>query len=140
MEMPEVQGTAAPHGAPHELAATLPDVVFLGAGAFGVPVLRMLADAGRVALVVSQPDRVAGRGKQLTPTPMTQAKLPPCVCVASSNMPASFAPPTTISLGHFSSARCPRRGASVAASATPATKPSCGAQSGVAAFTSKRLA
>lgn len=52
-------------------AATLPDVVFFGSGAFGLPVLRMLADAGRVALVVSQPDRVAGRGKQLTPTPVS---------------------------------------------------------------------
>jgi methionyl-tRNA formyltransferase len=49
----------------------LPDVVFLGAGAFGLPVLRMLADTGRVALVVSQPDRAAGRGKQLTPTPVS---------------------------------------------------------------------
>ena len=70
-----MQGAPAPHGTPHELAATLPDVVFLGAGAFGVPVLRMLADAGRVALVVSQPDRVAGRGKQLTPTPISEFAL-----------------------------------------------------------------
>jgi len=51
--------------------ASLPEVVFLGSGEFGVPVLRMLADAGRVALVVSQPDREAGRGKKLTPTPVT---------------------------------------------------------------------
>ena len=56
-------------------AATLPDVVFFGSGAFGLPVLRMLADAGRVALVVSQPDRIAGRGKQLTPTPVTEFAL-----------------------------------------------------------------
>jgi methionyl-tRNA formyltransferase len=55
--------------------AALPDVVFLGAGAFGLPVLRMLADAGRVALVVSQPDRAAGRGKQLTPTPISEFAL-----------------------------------------------------------------
>jgi methionyl-tRNA formyltransferase len=49
----------------------LPMVVFFGSGEFGVPVLRALADAGRVALVVSQPDREAGRGKQLTPTPVS---------------------------------------------------------------------
>ena len=53
----------------------LPDVVFFGSGAFGLPVLRMLAEAGRVALVVSQPDRVAGRGKQLTPTPVSEFAL-----------------------------------------------------------------
>jgi methionyl-tRNA formyltransferase len=55
----------------HRHGESLPDVVFLGAGAFGLPTLRMLADAGRVALVVSQPDRAAGRGKQLTPTPVS---------------------------------------------------------------------
>lgn len=55
----------------HRRAESLPEVVFLGAGAFGLPTLRMLADAGRVALVVSQPDRAAGRGKQLTPTPVS---------------------------------------------------------------------
>ena len=53
----------------------LPDVVFFGSGAFGLPVLRMLAEAGRVALVVSQPDRVAGRGKQITPTPVSEFAL-----------------------------------------------------------------
>ena len=47
----------------HRREESLPDVVFLGAGAFGIPTLRMLADAGRVSLVVSQPDRAAGRGK-----------------------------------------------------------------------------
>ena len=75
MGMPEMEGATAAHGTPHEAPATLPDVVFLGAGAFGVPVLRMLADAGRVALVVSQPDRVAGRGKQMTPTPISEFAL-----------------------------------------------------------------
>ncbi len=49
----------------------LPDVVFLGAGEFGLPTLRALADAGRVALVVSQPDRESGRGKRLAPTPIS---------------------------------------------------------------------
>jgi len=66
---------AAERSASRRDPASLPDVVFLGAGAFGLPVLRMLADAGRVALVVSQPDRAAGRGKQLTPTPVSEFAL-----------------------------------------------------------------
>jgi methionyl-tRNA formyltransferase len=53
----------------------LPEVVFLGAGAFGVPTLEALARAGRVALVVSQPDREAGRGKRPTPTPVSEFAL-----------------------------------------------------------------
>lgn len=52
------------------MAEELPEVVFLGSGAFGLPVLRMLADAGRVALAVSQPDRPSGRGKRMEPTPV----------------------------------------------------------------------
>lgn len=53
----------------------LPEVVFLGSGAFGLPVLRMLEQAGRVAAVVSQPDREAGRGKRSTPTPVSEFAL-----------------------------------------------------------------
>lgn len=45
-------------------------VVFFGSGAFGVPTLEALARDHEVALVVSQPDRPAGRGKALTPTPL----------------------------------------------------------------------
>ena len=45
-------------------------VVFLGSGAFGVPTLAHLAAAHRVVGVVSQPDRPAGRGGALTPTPI----------------------------------------------------------------------
>ncbi len=45
-------------------------LVFLGAGAFGIPSLEALARAHEVALVVTQPDRPAGRGKVLTPTPI----------------------------------------------------------------------
>jgi methionyl-tRNA formyltransferase len=55
--------------------AVLPEVVFLGAGAFGIPVLESLARAGRVRLVVSQPDREAGRGKRPTPTPVSEFAL-----------------------------------------------------------------
>jgi len=43
-------------------------LVFLGAGAFGIPSLEALAREHEIALVVTQPDRPAGRGKVLTPT------------------------------------------------------------------------
>lgn len=46
-------------------------VIFAGSGAFGLPTLRALAGAGhRIAQVVTQPDRPAGRGRKLTPTPI----------------------------------------------------------------------
>lgn len=45
-------------------------VVFFGSGAFGVPTLRMLAQRHEVVAVVTQPDRPAGRGKTLSPTPI----------------------------------------------------------------------
>lgn len=52
-------------------ATQLPRVVFFGSGEFGVPVLHALHSAGAVALVVSQPDKPAGRGSALTPTPVS---------------------------------------------------------------------
>jgi methionyl-tRNA formyltransferase len=45
-------------------------LVFLGAGAFGLPSLDSLAREHEIALVVTQPDRPAGRGKVMTPTPI----------------------------------------------------------------------
>ncbi len=45
-------------------------LVFLGSGAFGLPTLRSLAREHDIAAVVSQPDRPAGRGSKLTPTPI----------------------------------------------------------------------
>jgi methionyl-tRNA formyltransferase len=50
-------------------------VVFLGSGAFGLPTLEALVAEHEVALVVSQPDRPAGRGKTLTPTPVAARAL-----------------------------------------------------------------
>jgi methionyl-tRNA formyltransferase len=45
--------------------------VFFGSPAFAVPSLAALLDAGHeLALVVSQPDRPAGRGRQLSPPPV----------------------------------------------------------------------
>lgn len=46
------------------------DVVFLGSGAFGVPTLEMLAREHTITGIVTQPDRKAGRGGKMTPTPV----------------------------------------------------------------------
>ena len=46
------------------------DLVFFGSGAFGLPTLRALAREHRLVGVVTQPDRPAGRGGSLTPTPI----------------------------------------------------------------------
>ena len=43
-------------------------IVFMGSPAFAVPSLKGVADS--VVGVVTQPDRPAGRGKQLTPCPV----------------------------------------------------------------------
>lgn len=46
-------------------------IVFVGTGAFGAPCLRALVAAGmEVALVVTQPDRPAGRSRDLRPSPI----------------------------------------------------------------------
>ena len=47
-------------------------LVFMGSGAFGLPTARALAAEHEIALVVSQPDRTAGRGRQLRPTPISE--------------------------------------------------------------------
>jgi len=46
------------------------DLVFFGSGAFGLPTLERLAARHRVRGIVTQPDRPAGRGGRLTPTPI----------------------------------------------------------------------
>ena len=54
---------------------TLPlAILFAGSGEFGVPTLRAIVAAGhRVPLVVTQPDKPAGRGRGVTPTPIAAA-------------------------------------------------------------------
>jgi methionyl-tRNA formyltransferase len=47
-------------------------LVYFGSGAFGLPTLRRLVAAHDVALVVTQPDRPAGRARRLTPTPVAR--------------------------------------------------------------------
>jgi methionyl-tRNA formyltransferase len=49
-------------------------IAFLGTSAFAAAVLERLADsAHRPALVVTRPDRAAGRGRKLTPPPVASA-------------------------------------------------------------------
>ncbi|HEY1629238.1 MAG TPA: methionyl-tRNA formyltransferase [Tepidisphaeraceae bacterium] len=51
-------------------------IIYAGSGEFGLPTLRgLLAAAHEIALIVSQPDRPAGRGRHLTPTPIAQLAL-----------------------------------------------------------------
>ncbi len=51
-------------------------VVFFGSGEFGVPSLRWLANSSHTVIaVVTQPDRPAGRGKKLHPTPLAEQAL-----------------------------------------------------------------
>lgn len=46
-------------------------VIFAGSGEFGIPTLEALRGAGHeIIRVVTQPDRPAGRGRALTPTPV----------------------------------------------------------------------
>jgi methionyl-tRNA formyltransferase len=56
-------------------------IIFAGSGEFGLPTLKALLGAGhQVIQVVTQPDRPAGRGRGVTPTPIgqfaAQANLP----------------------------------------------------------------
>ncbi|MCC6425197.1 MAG: methionyl-tRNA formyltransferase [Phycisphaerales bacterium] len=48
------------------------NLIFFGAGEFGIPTLARLVRDHRVNLIVTQPDRPAGRGSKLTPTPIAQ--------------------------------------------------------------------
>ena len=68
-------------------------LVYFGSGAFGLPTLEHLARRHQIAGVVTQPDKPAGRGGQLTPTSIGQwaaANLPnrPLLKPARVNDPA----------------------------------------------------
>ena len=45
-------------------------IVFAGTPEFAVPCLRAAASKGEVVAVYTQPDRPAGRGRGLTPSPV----------------------------------------------------------------------
>lgn len=48
-------------------------VIFAGSGEFGLPTLRTVRESPhRIVQVVTQPDRPAGRGRGMTPTPIAQ--------------------------------------------------------------------
>ncbi len=48
-------------------------VVYFGSGEFAVPALRWLVNSRHeLLLAVTQPDRPAGRGKHLQPTPVAE--------------------------------------------------------------------
>ena len=52
---------------------SLPSIIFCGSGEFGLPTLRALIESGhKIVHVFTQPDRPAGRGRKLTPTPIGQ--------------------------------------------------------------------
>ncbi len=48
------------------------DLLFFGSGAFGLPTLRALERQHRIRAVISQPDKPAGRGAAMTPTPIAE--------------------------------------------------------------------
>lgn len=50
-------------------------IIFAGTPEFAVPSLRVCAERGELLAVYTQPDRPAGRGRQLQPSPVKQAAL-----------------------------------------------------------------
>mgnify|MGYP000399459005 CR=1 FL=1 len=47
-------------------------IIYFGSGAFGLPTLQRLVSEHEVLAIITQPDRPAGRGGKLTPTPIAQ--------------------------------------------------------------------
>jgi methionyl-tRNA formyltransferase len=47
-------------------------LIYFGSGAFGFPTLEALSRTHEIKAVVTQPDKPAGRGSKLTPTPIAQ--------------------------------------------------------------------
>lgn len=58
-----------------EQTTTKPRLIFLGTPAFAVPSLQRLAETGAydIVHVITQPDRPAGRGRKLRPSPVKEA-------------------------------------------------------------------
>jgi len=74
-----------------EGVGTAARIAFAGTPAFAVPALEAIVAAGaRVPLVLTQPDRPAGRGRRLTPPPVKEAALAHGLTVAQ---PRSLADP-----------------------------------------------
>ena len=73
-------------------------IIFTGSGEFGIPTLQALSAAGHeIPAVFTQPDRPAGRGRKLTPTPVgqfaLQHKLPlhPTASINQESLPSADA-------------------------------------------------
>lgn len=60
-------------------------IVFMGTPEFAVPSLKELNDAFEVALVVTRPDAVRGRGKKLEPSPVKACAQELCIDVVEAN-------------------------------------------------------
>jgi methionyl-tRNA formyltransferase len=73
-------------------------IIFAGSGEFGVPTLSVLLEAGHdVVQVVSQPDRPAGRGRGITPTPVSQFALERGLSLArTANINTETLPPADV--------------------------------------------
>ncbi len=71
------------------------NILFAGSGEFGVPTLKRLIESGaNILRVYSQPDRPAGRGKKLTPTPISMLALEQGLdVVRTPNINAEILPP-----------------------------------------------
>jgi methionyl-tRNA formyltransferase len=73
-------------------------ILFAGSGAFGLPTLQRLVDAGHAIVgLYTQPDRPAGRGKKLTPTPIgSYADGIGCPVVRTADINAQPLPPADV--------------------------------------------
>ena len=57
-------------------------IIFVGTSSFGIPVLRKLISLGEdVVAVITQPDRPAGRGKKMHPSPIKEVALEYGLCL-----------------------------------------------------------
>jgi methionyl-tRNA formyltransferase len=67
-------------------------IIFTGSGEFAVPTLAALLDAGHKIFPYTQPDRPAGRGRKLMPTPVAQfAEERGLQAIRTPNLPSSTA-------------------------------------------------
>lgn len=75
------------------------NIVFAGAGEFGVPTLRALFGQHRLIHVFTQPDRPAGRGRKLTPTPIAafvESEHPKTPLTRTADLNAETLPPCDV--------------------------------------------
>ena len=73
-------------------------ILFAGSGEFGLPTLKALLQAGhQLTQIYSQPDRPAGRGRALTPTPIAQFALDQSLpLIRTANLNAEPLPPADV--------------------------------------------